>query len=166
MNHKIFKRETTCSMRHNYISIETYIKNRYPFLMVDRLTKLEPGKYAEGYKNCTSNDWFFPCHYEGHMNMPGMIQLSQIWNPFYQRRINMTNLEKYNKIFVETLEVAESELPGLAYQGTENWDSVGHMQLMSELEDAFDIMLDTDDIIDFSSYEKGKEILKKYEIEM
>lgn len=78
----------------------------------------------------------------------------------------MTNLEKYNRIFVEVLEVAENDLPSLVYQGTENWDSVGHMQLMSELEDAFGIMLDTDDIIDFSSYEKGKKILKKYEIEL
>ncbi len=47
------------------------------------------------------------------------------------------------------------------------WDSVGHMQLVAELEDAFDIMMDTDDIIDLSSYEKGKEILAKadYEVE-
>ena len=40
------------------------------------------------------------------------------------------------------------------------------MSLMAALEDAFDIMLDTDDIIDFSSFQKGKEILKKYEIEL
>ena len=46
------------------------------------------------------------------------------------------------------------------------WDSVGHMTLMAAIEDAFDIMLDTDDIVDFSSYEKGKEILKKYDVEL
>ena len=40
------------------------------------------------------------------------------------------------------------------------------MTLMAALEDAFDIMLDTDDIIDFSSFQKGKEILKKYEVEL
>lgn len=78
----------------------------------------------------------------------------------------MTNLEKYNKVFMETFEVEESELPSLLYQGTENWDSVGHMQLVAELEDAFDIMMDTEDIIDLSSYEKGKEILAKYKIEL
>ena len=50
--------------------------------------------------------------------------------------------------------------------GIENWDSIGHMQLMATLEDTFDIMMDTDDIIDFSSYEKGIEILKKYDIEI
>jgi acyl carrier protein len=40
------------------------------------------------------------------------------------------------------------------------------MSLISALEEAFDIMMDTDDIIDFSSYEKGKEILKKYDVEI
>ena len=78
----------------------------------------------------------------------------------------MTNLEKYNNVFVENLQISEGELQGLQYQGTELWDSVGHMTLMAAIEDAFDIMLDTDDIVDFSSYEKGKEILKKYDVEL
>ncbi len=71
----------------------------------------------------------------------------------------MENLEKYNKAFTETLDVAEDALPGLEYMGIAAWDSVGHMSLIAALEDAFDIMMDTDDIIDLSSYEKGKEIL-------
>lgn len=78
----------------------------------------------------------------------------------------MSNLEKYNNAFIENLQVTEEKLPELKYQGVELWDSVGHMTLMAALEDAFDIMLDTDDIIDFSSYEKGKEILKKYDVEL
>lgn len=73
----------------------------------------------------------------------------------------MTNLEKYNKAFTGTLEVSGEQLAGLKYQDIEAWDSVGHMSLIAALEDAFDIMMDTDDIIDFSSYEKGKEILAK-----
>lgn len=78
----------------------------------------------------------------------------------------MTNLEKYDQAFVEALEISADQLPGLEYQGIDQWDSVGHMGLVATLEDAFDIMMDTDDIIDFSSYEKGKEILtKNYEIE-
>ena len=75
----------------------------------------------------------------------------------------MANLETYNKVFCETLQIEESQLNGLEYQGVELWDSVGHMTLMAALEDAFDIMLD---IVDFSSYEKGKEILKKYDVEI
>ena len=78
----------------------------------------------------------------------------------------MTNLEKYNNAFTKNLQISEGELQGLQYQGTELWDSVGHMTLMAAIEDAFDIMLDTDDIVDFSSYEKGKEILKKYDVEL
>lgn len=76
----------------------------------------------------------------------------------------MTNKEKYVNAFVEALEVEASQVEGLEYQGIAAWDSVGHMSLISELEDVFDIMMDTDDIIDFSSYEKGIEIMKKYDI--
>lgn len=77
----------------------------------------------------------------------------------------MTNLEKYNNVFIENLQVSENQLENLKYQGVELWDSVGHMTLVAAIEDAFDIMLDTDDIIDLSSYEKGKEILMKYDVE-
>lgn len=75
----------------------------------------------------------------------------------------MTNLEKYNNAFITTFEITENQLAGLKYQDIEAWDSVGHMGLIAALEDAFDIMMDTDDIIDFNSYEKGKEILSKEE---
>lgn len=78
----------------------------------------------------------------------------------------MTNLEKYNQVFCTTLELTEDKLLGLQYQGTELWDSVGHMSLVANLEDAFDIMMEMDDIVDLSSYEKGKEILKKYDVEI
>lgn len=78
----------------------------------------------------------------------------------------MTNLEKYNQVFCTTLELTEDKLLDLQYQGTELWDSVGHMSLVANLEDAFDIMMEMDDIIDLSSYEKGKEILKKYDVEI
>ena len=78
----------------------------------------------------------------------------------------MSNLEKYNQAFIESFEVTEDQLAGLKYQDVTAWDSVGHMGLIAAIEDAFDIMMDTDDIIDLSSYEKGKEILAaNYEIE-
>lgn len=75
----------------------------------------------------------------------------------------MSNLEKYNNAFMECFEIEEEQLAGLKYQDIQAWDSVGHMGLIAALEDAFDIMMDTDDIIDFSSYEIGKEILAKDE---
>jgi acyl carrier protein len=74
----------------------------------------------------------------------------------------MTELKKYNAAFVEVMGVAEEQLPGLIYQAVEGWDSVGHMQLMTELEEVFGIALEMDDILDFSSFEKGMEILRKY----
>lgn len=78
----------------------------------------------------------------------------------------MENLKKYNEILMEAFGVSEDQLPGLQYQSIPQWDSIGHMTMTAMLEEAFDIMLDTDDIIDFSSYEKGIEILKKYDVEI
>lgn len=76
----------------------------------------------------------------------------------------MTNLEKYRNAFIEGLGVSEEQVDGLTFQSVPAWDSVGHMSLIASLEDAFDIVFDTDDIVDFSSFEKGKEILAKYDI--
>lgn len=76
----------------------------------------------------------------------------------------MTNQEKYNKAFMEALEVDESQLMELEYQSIDAWDSVGHMNLIGELEDTFEIEMETDDVIAFSSYKKGIEILAKYNI--
>lgn len=77
----------------------------------------------------------------------------------------MTNLEKYDKIFIESFEVTKEQLSNdLEYQQVPLWDSVGHMGLIASLEEEFDIMFDTDDIIDFNSYEKGKELMRKYDI--
>ena len=78
----------------------------------------------------------------------------------------MTNEEKYINCFVEALEVPADKVENLEYQGVESWDSVGHMSLVAAIEDAFDIMMDTDDIVDLSSFAKGIEILKKYDIEI
>ncbi len=78
----------------------------------------------------------------------------------------MTNKEKYIKAFCEAFGIEENKVEGLEYQSVEEWDSVGHMSLIAILEDTFDIMMETDDIIDFSSYDKGIELLKKYDIEM
>jgi acyl carrier protein len=76
----------------------------------------------------------------------------------------MENLNKYNKAFLESFGINESQLPNLKYQDIQEWDSVGHMGLMASLEETFNIEMDIDDIIDFSSYEKGKEIISKYKI--
>ncbi len=79
----------------------------------------------------------------------------------------MNNLEKYKNVFCESFSITESDLEGdLEYNSIEAWDSVGHMGMIAELEEKFEIMLDTDDIIDFSSYNKGMEILEKYDVKI
>lgn len=78
----------------------------------------------------------------------------------------MTNLDKYVQAFQTALEVAQSEVPSLVYGQSAAWDSVGHMTLIANLEDAFDVMIDMDDIIDLSSFDKGKEILRKYDVDI
>jgi len=74
----------------------------------------------------------------------------------------MTNEEKYTNVFVESFGVSADVAKTLKYQDVPAWDSVGHMTFVANLEDAFDLEMETDDIVDFSGYEKGKEILSKY----
>ncbi len=79
----------------------------------------------------------------------------------------MSNKEKYDQSFVDAFMIDQSELSeSLKYNSIEAWDSIGHLGLMSELEEAFDISMETDDIVDFSSYKKGVEILAKYGVEI
>jgi len=78
----------------------------------------------------------------------------------------MTNQDKYDAIFMRVFEINLSDLTDdLQYQSIATWDSVGHMSLMAELEDGFDVMLEMDDIVDFGSYKTGIETMKKYGVE-
>ncbi len=77
----------------------------------------------------------------------------------------MNNKEKYDKVFMDSFSIDKTKIDeNLVYESISEWDSVGHMGMIAELEESFDIMLETDDIIDFSSYKKGIEILKKSKI--
>jgi acyl carrier protein len=78
----------------------------------------------------------------------------------------MTNKIKYNNIFMESFSVNESSLDSLEYNSIPEWDSIGHMGLMTELEDVFEIEMEMDDIVDFSSYKRGIEIMSKHNIEV
>ena len=76
----------------------------------------------------------------------------------------MEKLSIYNAAFTQTFGIDEHKLQSLKYQDIIEWDSVGHMGLMATIEDSFKIEMEIDDIIDFSSYKKGMEILLKYNI--
>lgn len=75
-------------------------------------------------------------------------------------------MNTYIEIFKTLFPGNEEEIRGMRFQETEGWDSIGHMNLISRLEDTFDIMFDTEDIIGFDSFEKGVEILKHYDVEL
>ena len=78
----------------------------------------------------------------------------------------MNNKQKYDQTFIESFSISENKLgDDLEYNSIAEWDSVGHMGLIAELEEVFDIMMEMDDIIDFSSYKKGFELIAKYEVE-
>jgi acyl carrier protein len=75
----------------------------------------------------------------------------------------MSSLEKLKAAFVSAIGIpATAEFDNLAYGQTTGWDSIAHMSLINEIESNFDIMLDTDDVIDMSSFAKAREILGKY----
>ena len=77
----------------------------------------------------------------------------------------MKSKNKYIEIFIKSLSIDKKKFnEKIKYNDIPEWDSIGHMTLMSDLEQGFNISIDTDDIIDFSSFKKGKELLKKYDI--
>lgn len=60
------------------VALQEYQPNRYPFLMIDHVDAVLPGKYARGYKHLTLNEWYFPVHFPGGPNMPGALQLEAL----------------------------------------------------------------------------------------
>jgi acyl carrier protein len=77
----------------------------------------------------------------------------------------MTNINKYKEIFREVMEINTDEVEKMKYKDGK-WDSVGHMVLISELEEKFGLEFEPEDIVGLDSYEKGIEILKKYGIDL
>ena len=79
----------------------------------------------------------------------------------------MTNTEKYSQVYITCFTLNVDDLKEeLEYNTISTWDSIGHMSMIAEMEDVFDIMIDIEDILDWSTFGKGKEILKeKYEID-
>lgn len=76
---------------------------------------------------------------------------------------SLHNKQKYDQAFVESFSLETSQLgEKIVYNEIPAWDSIGHMTLVSALESAFGITMDTEDIINFSSYKVGFEILTKY----
>jgi len=73
-------------------------------------------------------------------------------------------INKYEEVFKKSFSITKDKLTKLEYNSIPEWDSVGHMTMIANLEETFDIVFEMDDIIDFSSYKTGIELLKKYKI--
>lgn len=70
---------------------------------------------------------------------------------------------KLRAVFADALGIPEADVvPGLEYNTIPQWDSLAHMRLVAEIEDAFDIMIDSDDLIDMSSFAISIDIVRKY----
>lgn len=79
----------------------------------------------------------------------------------------MSNIEKLNELFCSVFGVDAARLTGdFKRENVENWDSVRQLSLTNGIEDAFDIMLDPEDIIACTSYDNAKAVLEKYEIDI
>ena len=97
----------------NSIELLKYQPNRYPFLMIDIVSEVLPGKYAIGYKNLTNNEWFFPKHFVGNPNMPGALQLEAMAQMLTVAITTIEGLEgKVTHALEHTVKFKKEVLPG------------------------------------------------------
>ena len=79
--------------------------------------------------------------------------------------VDLDNSQLYDSIFTGVFQISKDDLGGsFTFALVDAWDSLAHMALIGELEDAFDVLLETEEILNFGSYENGKRILKKHGI--
>ena len=72
--------------------------------------------------------------------------------------------DKLKEVFATALEIPLAEVETAEFKVNRQWDSVGHVNLMNAIEEAFEISLEPEDILDFRSFKEGLEILKKYDV--
>ena len=79
----------------------------------------------------------------------------------------MSNLNTYQKVFTSALSINNDDFnDALEYNGVPEWDSIGHMTLISNLESEFNISIDIDDVLNYGSFKKGVALLKKYKVQL
>ncbi len=79
----------------------------------------------------------------------------------------MSTKKKYQYIFIKSLSIDSNKFnENIKYNDIPEWDSIGHMTLIAGLEEEYKISFETDDIVDFSSFKKGRELVKKYNVKM
>ncbi len=101
----------------NSIELQRFQPNRYPFLMIDRVTEVLPGKFAKGFKNLTQNEWYFPIHFPGGPNMPGALQLEALAQMLTVAITTLPGLEgKVTHAISHTVRFKKEVLPGDVFE--------------------------------------------------
>ncbi len=77
----------------------------------------------------------------------------------------MSNIEKLKEAFVEGLEIPVEEVETATMESVDKWDSIGQMSLVAIIEDAFGIEFEPDEVMQFTSFAAGVDILKNHNIE-
>jgi 3-hydroxyacyl-[acyl-carrier-protein] dehydratase len=62
----------------NKSEILEFQQNKPPYLMIDFVSEVVPGKFANGYKELNQDEWFFKAHWTNDPNMPGMLQIEAL----------------------------------------------------------------------------------------
>ena len=101
----------------NSIELQRFQPNRYPFLMIDRVTEVLPGKFAKGFKNLTQNEWYFPIHFPGGPNLPGALQLEALAQMLTVAITTLPGLEgKVTHAISHTVRFKKEVLPGDVFE--------------------------------------------------
>ena len=101
----------------NCLELQAYQPNRYPFLMIDHVDEVLPGKYARGYKNLTMNEWYFPVHFPDGPNMPGALQLEALAQMLTVAITTLPGLKgKVTHALQHTVRFRKEVLPGKKFE--------------------------------------------------
>jgi 3-hydroxyacyl-[acyl-carrier-protein] dehydratase len=101
----------------NCMELQAYQPNRYPYLMIDHVDEVVPGKSARGYKNLTMNEWYFPVHFPGGPNMPGALQLEALAQMLTVAITTLPGLKgKVTHALQHTVRYRKEVLPGKKFE--------------------------------------------------
>ncbi len=94
--------------------IQSYQQNRFPTLFIDRITFVDPGVRACGFKNFTYNEWFFPAHFPGDPNVPGFILIEAATQVFLMTFLTLPENKGMvtNFLSVDTFKFKKKVTPG------------------------------------------------------
>ena len=94
--------------------IQKFQRNRHPLLFIDKITKLIPGKEAQGLKCFSYNEWFFPSHFDDEPNVPGFIQIESLVQTFIMTFLSLDECKgrKTNFVSIDKAKFNKKIVPG------------------------------------------------------